>query len=716
MVVFSGISSLVPTNAKALSGSDFKAGRIIDDAVFFNKNAMSVDQIQQFLNAKVPTCDRNRQTYFTYAGKPYGPPFTCLKEYQENPITKENNIGRFNPDGTPYNVPGGKTAAQIIWDAAQTHNINPQSLIVTLQKETAIVTDTWAAGWQYDRAMGYGCPDSGPNNTANCNANYYGFYNQVNSAAWQFRRYVTYPDKYNFKAGVTRFIGYNPSISCGGSNIFIENSATAALYNYTPYQPNAGALANLYGTAPCGAYGNRNFWRLFHDWFGSPYILFESFAQPRWMQLNTNVYKISAITLQQVDEELLQGRQIKFASKVWLNNQWCYRTQHDTDNFLAKCIPASKISELNIIYTPLDESEKFKAILQNTSKVELRTDKLVMPLEKNRQINFDSKISIGGREYYISSQDKANGIEYGVLSARLRPTRVYENIDTTWYKINKITQKLIPSTLQPQDSPLQSNLEIAFASRVNVGGRWYYRTQNDTRLSLDKAIPPDYLDEIKFIPFINPRVMELSRDTYKQNPYTVIKVDSKLPKGQDIRFVEKLTIRGKTYYRTHHDTTNGLSKAIPAEDVWEVPALSFTQPRWILVKNDANKIVARTGESSPETVIANTQYRFTSKMNINSTTYFRIEEDTQAGEDYWISSYNTEEIKYEPMVAPRALKLKEDLRKKIPSQEQDIDGTLLQGRTIFFKDKISVNGVTYLRTAFDSNLGYNKGIELSKLE
>ncbi|MBC7404826.1 MAG: hypothetical protein H7252_03970 [Cytophaga sp.] len=50
----------------------------------------------------------------------------------------------------------------------------------------------------------------------------------------------------------------------------MENQATAGLYNYTPYQPNTAALANLYGTGDsCSAYGNRNFWRMFYDWFGS---------------------------------------------------------------------------------------------------------------------------------------------------------------------------------------------------------------------------------------------------------------------------------------------------------------------------------------------------------------------------------------------------------------------------------------------------------------
>ena len=247
--------------AQAVSPSDWRPGRIIDDAVFYNKNSMSTAQIQDFLNAKVPNCNRWRSTTNT-ANQP---PYTCLKEYQENTTTKENNIGRFNSNGTPYQVPGGKSAAQIIWEVGQQYGINPQVLIVMLQKEQSLITDDWPWRVQYQKAMGYACPDTAP-----CDTQYYGFYNQVSSAAWQMKRYIAYPNSYNFKAGVTRNILWSPNTSCGSSPVYIENAATAALYNYTPYQPNGAALNNMYGTGDgCSAYGNRNFWRYFNDWFGS---------------------------------------------------------------------------------------------------------------------------------------------------------------------------------------------------------------------------------------------------------------------------------------------------------------------------------------------------------------------------------------------------------------------------------------------------------------
>lgn len=80
---------------------------------------------------------------------------------------------------------------------------------------------------------------------------------------------------WSYKKPGNNYILWNvQNTGCGGSNVFIETKATAALYTYTPYQPNQAALNNLYGTGDgCSAYGNRNFWRIFHDWFSSPYRL-----------------------------------------------------------------------------------------------------------------------------------------------------------------------------------------------------------------------------------------------------------------------------------------------------------------------------------------------------------------------------------------------------------------------------------------------------------
>lgn len=254
-----------PTNA--LSGSQFHPGRISDDGVFFQGSTMSVDEIQAFLDAKVPSCDTNgvqpyagttRAAYSSARG--YPPPFICLKDYVQDTPAQVAESGLCSA----ISARSGTSSAQIIHTVAQACGINPKVLLVLLQKEQILVTDDWPWPIQYRSATGFGCPDTAP-----CETQYYGFFNQVFLAARQYKRYARDADLYNHVAGRTNSVRFSPNSSCGSSNVFIENQATAGLYNYTPYQPNAAALANLYGTGDgCSAYGNRNFWRMFNDWFG----------------------------------------------------------------------------------------------------------------------------------------------------------------------------------------------------------------------------------------------------------------------------------------------------------------------------------------------------------------------------------------------------------------------------------------------------------------
>jgi hypothetical protein len=260
--------------AQAVTGSEFRPGRIIDDSVFINKNSMSPSQIQLFLESKVAggSCDTDgsrpstrwytaANRYYTHAewgalnGNPA--PFVCLTTYRENPTTKQTNLG--NPT---LNIPGSQSAAEIIYNAGQQYNINPQVLIVLLQKEQSLITDDWPWLTQYSSATGAYCPDTAP-----CDASQAGFGTQVREAARLFRYYMDTPFLYFIG---NNYVRYNPNAACGGTTVYIENLATEALYHYTPYQPNAAALNNLYGTGDsCSAYGNRNFWRMFNDWFGS---------------------------------------------------------------------------------------------------------------------------------------------------------------------------------------------------------------------------------------------------------------------------------------------------------------------------------------------------------------------------------------------------------------------------------------------------------------
>jgi hypothetical protein len=316
------MSTLVTSQpASAISGSEWRAGRIIDDTIFTNKYSMSVADVQAFLNAKVGTggydsvpgqCDVNgtrnaspynssisRAAYARSIGKP--DKWTCLSNYYEVPKTSPGpGVPANNFGGAPIPA-GAKSAAQLIWDAAQTYDISPMVLLVTIHKESAgpLTTDDWPWQSQYTYAMGAHCPDSGPGGSANCDPNYAGFSLQIYESAALMRWYLDNMSQswWSYKKPGNNSIQYNPSTNCGSSNVYIETKATAALYTYTPYQPNQAALNNMYGTGDgCSAYGNRNFWRIYNDWFGPSTSLLGGITMTTIQQPNRTPLRGDTIT------------------------------------------------------------------------------------------------------------------------------------------------------------------------------------------------------------------------------------------------------------------------------------------------------------------------------------------------------------------------------------------------------------------------------------
>ena len=247
-------------------GYTFDPGNIISNQVMTDTSTMTVDQIQSFLEDRVRggDCDRHRESERA-TNRGYSPPWTCLFEFQQNPDTGATNYGQFDSDGGPTNIPGGLSAAEIIHQAGQDHGINPQVLLVLLQKEQELITDNWPWPTRYAKAIGWACPD-----TAACNPDSAGFYTQVTSAAKGLRGYIDNLESWWYRVG-TNQIAYHPNKDCGYQTIDIKNRATAGLYLYTPYAPNEAALSNLHSVGDsCSAYGNRNFWVSFILWFGNP--------------------------------------------------------------------------------------------------------------------------------------------------------------------------------------------------------------------------------------------------------------------------------------------------------------------------------------------------------------------------------------------------------------------------------------------------------------
>ncbi|HLC70259.1 MAG TPA: serine hydrolase [Patescibacteria group bacterium] len=187
--------------------AEFNPNLIISDAELFDKNAMSRDEIQRFLDAKG----------------------SYLRTYQA-------------PDPSGITKP----AADLIYEAAQAYQINPKYILVTLQKEQSLVTDDNPTPKQLDWATGYavcdGCSLSDPKVIK-----YKGFGLQVDNSAGIMRWYYDNSDRSYIKKK-------DIPIRIDNQEVTPQSWATAFLYTYTPH-----------------LHGNKNFWRIWNTWFSQLY-------------------------------------------------------------------------------------------------------------------------------------------------------------------------------------------------------------------------------------------------------------------------------------------------------------------------------------------------------------------------------------------------------------------------------------------------------------
>lgn len=229
-----------------LSFEGFRAGNIISDADLHNSGAMSEQQIRDFINEWNAGC------------RPGADGTPCLSEWR-------GEVPSFPEDQYCWAFEGGNMdAASVIYRAAQACEMNPQALLVILQKEQGLITASSRnlQPFRYRSAMGYACPDHG-----DCDPEFSGFPRQVYYAARQFQKYRISPEKYSYQGGQAQSVPFHANKQCGSAEVFMENQATASLYNYTPHQPNQAALSGREG--PCSSWGNLHFYAYWNAWFGS---------------------------------------------------------------------------------------------------------------------------------------------------------------------------------------------------------------------------------------------------------------------------------------------------------------------------------------------------------------------------------------------------------------------------------------------------------------
>jgi hypothetical protein len=236
----------------------FNPSKIIEDSVFGDtKTFGGPEGVQTFLVQRGSILANTDPAFLALLKEPLA---NLLKESLNDP---RPNLGRT------------RSAAELIWDASQSAGINPQVMLVMLEKEQSLITGRKnATGTTLQRALdfslGFGCPDSAP-----CGELYRGFYfqlfgnldaegNRYLGATQSLAKSFTTPGGRgpSFNGAITKvgdaitldnttsdYIGVMPQQS-----FIIGNAASAALYRYTPHVFN----------------GNYNFWKFFTTWFRYP--------------------------------------------------------------------------------------------------------------------------------------------------------------------------------------------------------------------------------------------------------------------------------------------------------------------------------------------------------------------------------------------------------------------------------------------------------------
>jgi hypothetical protein len=232
----------------------FTANNLLFDSDFANVTAMTVYQIQTFLEAKG----------------------SVLASINPNRLCGTSTSSCNNT----------KSAAQLIYDAAVLKDstgarigVNPAVIMVTMQKEQSLIKGTFgsSAALQYalDWAMGYSVYESGDRIEE-----LKGFKQQLlgGGGYWGAPRSL----RYNYSIGRGPAVNNDCIVPGSNNSVYNGNCHTFNVSNTTSYydvparqwinRPNKASMS-LYRYTPHAFNGNYNFWYYWNQWFASLYNL-----------------------------------------------------------------------------------------------------------------------------------------------------------------------------------------------------------------------------------------------------------------------------------------------------------------------------------------------------------------------------------------------------------------------------------------------------------
>jgi len=303
-----------------------------------------------------------------------------------------------------------RSAAEIIYNAAQTYKINPKWILATLQKEQSLITNPSPSQKNIDWAMGYAVCDS-------CSTDdpalvmFKGFGIQVDRATYRIRYYYDHPNEFNFKMGKL--------CSIDGQDVLPYNQATANLFNYTPHLN-----------------GNYNFWNIWNRWFAKIFpdgtLIRQAGSDDVWLIANglrRQFWSKSALLTR------FAGQKIIEVSKNDLQKYGIGYPIKFANYSLLKSLAGKIYLIVNNEKKEIESAEVFRTIGYNEDEVIPVTDEELSYYEDGRKITLSSVYPQGallqdkktGGVFYVE-----DGIKYSIWSKEIL-TINYKN-----YKLLKV--------------------------------------------------------------------------------------------------------------------------------------------------------------------------------------------------------------------------------------------------------------------------------------
>ncbi len=218
-----------------------------------------------------------------------------------------------------------------------------------------------------------------------------------------------------------------------------------------------------------------------------------------------------------------------------------------------------------------------------------------------------------------------------------------------------------------------------------------------------------YGANIGFSPMVQPRWMRLSQDVRKINVDTGQPVDGIIPRGTDIKYIDKYERDGKSYLRTQHDSNSSIRKAIDITSIIDIDSERLPTPQWMTVVQDTYKVNPFTDTIDYSyTVPTGANVLFVDRITINGQGYFRTQRDSASSQPLFIKQLRLKNAEYEPFTMPRYLEVTQGVYKQNPFTGKQSEEVLPAG-IYHFTSKIETDKV-YFQAEDDRTNGSNLSI------